>query len=296
MRAAAEELGYEADPIARALRGGASGVVGLLVGSLADFWNQELMHAVQRELCEANRSTLVADADGEPERELELARRLVDHRVDGLIVLPVGPPSGEWESIAQEVPTVTIGDALPGVTPPGEVVFDYDRGLEATPSPPRRARPPARHRPFVGRRDVARPPRRARRRRLGRHTRARLPDRAVRVLPQRLAARSRPSCCRPPTAPRRCCAYRTRSPTACTWPAPSWGSRSRGTSRSPGSATIRSRACSILRSPRPCGMSRTWRGWARVPAPGDQRRRPAGDVAGADRAGAGGSRIDGPAD
>jgi DNA-binding LacI/PurR family transcriptional regulator len=132
VRAAAEELGYEVDPIARALRGGASGVVGLLVGSLADFWNQELMHAVQRELRQADRGTLVSDADGEPERELELARRLVDHRVDGLIVLPVGPPSGEWASIAREVPTVTIGDALPGVTALGEVVFDYDRGLEAT--------------------------------------------------------------------------------------------------------------------------------------------------------------------
>src|ERR671914_529773 len=50
VREAAEELGYEADPIARALRGGATAVVGLLVGSLADFWNQELVRAVQREL------------------------------------------------------------------------------------------------------------------------------------------------------------------------------------------------------------------------------------------------------
>src|SRR5215212_4496948 len=96
VRAAAEELGYEADPIARALRGGATGVVGLLVGSLADFWNQELVRAVERELYEADRSTLVADADGEPNRELELAGRLVDRRVDGLIVLPIGPPSGGW--------------------------------------------------------------------------------------------------------------------------------------------------------------------------------------------------------
>src|SRR5215210_8775459 len=50
VRAAAEELGYEADPIARALAGGSTAVVGLLVGSLADFWNQELVRAVQREL------------------------------------------------------------------------------------------------------------------------------------------------------------------------------------------------------------------------------------------------------
>src|SRR5919198_507288 len=71
VRAAAAELGYEADPIARALRGGATAVVGLLVGSLADFWNQELVRAVQLELYAADRSTLVADADGEPAGELD---------------------------------------------------------------------------------------------------------------------------------------------------------------------------------------------------------------------------------
>jgi LacI family transcriptional regulator len=129
VREAAEELGYEADPIARALAGGATAVVGLLVGSLADFWNQELVRAVQRELYEAERSTLVADADGEPARELELAQRLVDHRVDGLVVVPIGPASGSWASIARQVPTVTIGDALPGVAAAGEVVFDNELGV-----------------------------------------------------------------------------------------------------------------------------------------------------------------------
>jgi LacI family transcriptional regulator len=129
VRAAAEELGYEADPIARALAGGATAVVGLLVGSLADFWNQELVRAVQRELYAADRSTLVADADGEPGRELELAQRLVDQRVDGLVVVPIGPASGGWASIARQIATVTIGDALPGVRPAGEVVFDNERGV-----------------------------------------------------------------------------------------------------------------------------------------------------------------------
>src|SRR5919107_2687618 len=132
VRVAAEELGYEVDPIARALAGGETAVVGLLVGSLADFWNQELVRAVQRELFAADRSTLVADADGEPARELELAQRLVDHRGDGLVVVPIGPASGSWFSIAEQLPTVTVGDALPGVTPAGEVVFDNERGVEET--------------------------------------------------------------------------------------------------------------------------------------------------------------------
>ena len=129
VREAAAELGYEADPIARALAGGATAVVGLLVGSLADFWNQELVRAVQRELYDTDRSTLVADADGEPARELELAQRLVDQRVDGLVVVPIGPASGGWAAIARQLPTVTIGDALPGVAPAGEVVFDNDLGV-----------------------------------------------------------------------------------------------------------------------------------------------------------------------
>jgi LacI family transcriptional regulator len=132
VREAADELGYEADPIARALAGGATGVVGLLVGSLADFWNQELARAVQRELYGAALSTLVADADGEPARELELAQRLVDHRVDGLVVVPIGPTSGGWDAIARQVATVTIGDALLGSSPAGEVVFDNDGGVQHT--------------------------------------------------------------------------------------------------------------------------------------------------------------------
>jgi DNA-binding LacI/PurR family transcriptional regulator len=132
VREAAAELGYEADPIARALAGGATAVVGLLVGSLADFWNQELVRAVQRELYGAGLSTLVADADGEPARELELGQRLVDHRVDGLVVVPIGPASGGWEAIARQVATVTVGDALPGVAPAGEVVFDNARAVQLT--------------------------------------------------------------------------------------------------------------------------------------------------------------------
>src|SRR5215213_9825781 len=132
VREAAAELGYEADPIARALAGGATGVVGLLVGSLSDFWNQELVRAVQRELYGVALSTLVADADGLPARELELGRRLVDQRVDGLVVVPIGPASGGWAAITRQVATVTVGDALPGVAPAGEVVFDNERGVQET--------------------------------------------------------------------------------------------------------------------------------------------------------------------
>ncbi len=44
-------------------------------------------------------------------------------------MVPIGPAGGGWASIARQVATVTIGDALPGVEPAGEVIFDNERGV-----------------------------------------------------------------------------------------------------------------------------------------------------------------------
>jgi len=125
----ADELGYTADPIARALRGGRTGVVGLLVGSLADFWQQTLAFALQRELRAQGLQTLLADADGNPSLELELARQLVAQRVDGLLVAPIGPAGGAWAELAAQVPTVTVAGRLVGAELAGEVAFDQTAGV-----------------------------------------------------------------------------------------------------------------------------------------------------------------------
>lgn len=120
----ADELGYTADPVARALRGGRTGTIGVLVGSLADFWHQTLAHAIQRELRAHGLHAILADADGDPSLELELANRLVDQRVDGLLVAPIGPSGGAWADLAARLPIVTVAGRLIGAEVAGEVVFD----------------------------------------------------------------------------------------------------------------------------------------------------------------------------
>ena len=129
VREAADEIGYRADPIAQALRGGETGTVGLIVGALSDYWNQELVAALQRRLRASERHLLIADAGGDPLRETELALGLVDRRVDGLIAAPIGPIGEGWAQIAAAVPTVAIGEALPEAATAGEIVFDHERGL-----------------------------------------------------------------------------------------------------------------------------------------------------------------------
>ncbi len=96
VRDAADRIGFRSDPIARALRGGSTGVIGVIGGSLADYWHQEFASELQRHLRRRGRHMLLADADGDAATETDLARGLVDQRVDGLIALPVAPDSPGW--------------------------------------------------------------------------------------------------------------------------------------------------------------------------------------------------------
>jgi LacI family transcriptional regulator len=127
VRAAAAELGYEADPIARALASGRTGMIGLLCGSLEDLWQQSLAVGISRGLREKDRYSLILDAVGDPTRERALAQQLRDQRVDGMIVQPIDPAAPFWPELCESLPVVSIGDSIAGTA--GEVVFDNRRGV-----------------------------------------------------------------------------------------------------------------------------------------------------------------------
>jgi LacI family transcriptional regulator len=129
VRLAAAELGYNVDPIARALASGRTGTVGLLFGSLEDLWQQLLGVGIGRALLARDHYALLVDAAGGPERQLLLASQLRDQRVDGLIVHPLDPSDERWSQLAESLPIVSIGDALHGGRAAGEVVFDNRSGV-----------------------------------------------------------------------------------------------------------------------------------------------------------------------
>ena len=129
VRRAATELGYNVDRIARALASGRTGTVGLLFGSLEDLWQQLLGVGLGRALLARDNYALLVDAAGDPERQLRLAVQLCEQRVDGLIVQPLDPSDERWEGLAQSLPIVSIGDALPGGGAAGEVLYDNRAGV-----------------------------------------------------------------------------------------------------------------------------------------------------------------------
>ncbi|MEO6886908.1 MAG: LacI family DNA-binding transcriptional regulator [Jatrophihabitantaceae bacterium] len=129
VRAVADRLGYQADPIARALASGRTEQVGVLCGSLEDSWQQSIAAALGRGLLQASRHALIVDASNDPAIEAMLARQLVDKRVDALICLPVDPAAEHWAQIAEDTVLISIGDGLPAAATAAEVVFDNVAGV-----------------------------------------------------------------------------------------------------------------------------------------------------------------------
>lgn len=129
VREVARQLGYEANPMARALAGGRTGTVGVLFGSLEDLWQQDLAMGLSRALLAKERYAIIADANGDPEREERLVRQLLDQHVDGILVSPLDPEAGYWAELTAGTAVVTIGDALSSAPEAGCVLFDNHRGV-----------------------------------------------------------------------------------------------------------------------------------------------------------------------
>jgi LacI family transcriptional regulator, galactose operon repressor len=126
---AADRLGYQADPVARALASGRSGSIGVLCASLEDLWQQRLAATLGRELLAPDRNAWIIDSAGDADRQLELAQHLVDHRADAIVVIPINPAAKGWAEIARQAPVIAIGDALPGAKAKSEVVLDNESGV-----------------------------------------------------------------------------------------------------------------------------------------------------------------------
>ncbi len=85
VNAAIVELGYRPDGIARSLIGRKSGLVGMIVPTVADPFFGELVAAIENALAERGYKVLLCDCQENPEREAEYLDLLQANRVDGVI-------------------------------------------------------------------------------------------------------------------------------------------------------------------------------------------------------------------
>jgi DNA-binding LacI/PurR family transcriptional regulator len=108
---AARHLAYRVNPLARGLSLRRTFTVGLLVGDLTNPFFAELARGVDHALQEVGYTHLLADMAGDARRQRELAQRMVDRHVDGLLATV---PHDAETLASLPVPVVAI-DRCPGL-------------------------------------------------------------------------------------------------------------------------------------------------------------------------------------
>ena len=109
VRAAAHELGYRPDPIARSLRTQRSGAVGVIVPDLTNPVLAPIVRGIENVLWTAGIACLLADTDNEVEREAVMIDELRGRRCDGLVVCTATRNSATVAALADGgLPTVLV--------------------------------------------------------------------------------------------------------------------------------------------------------------------------------------------
>ncbi|MEU2622088.1 LacI family DNA-binding transcriptional regulator [Streptomyces sp. NPDC007157] len=130
--AAVDRLGYRLNETARSLRLGGSGMIGLVVTNLANPFYSRLALGVQEVLAEHGFRMLLSNTGEQAELEPGLVNGLIDHRVEGLIVVPAGSRQQHLADAMRHVPVVLAARPPAGLDTDCVLVEDFHGAREAT--------------------------------------------------------------------------------------------------------------------------------------------------------------------
>ncbi|MDR0534356.1 MAG: LacI family transcriptional regulator [Verrucomicrobiales bacterium] len=85
----ARRLGYIPNQMARSLRGGSSGLVGVVVPLLSDVYAAKMVQGLEEEASARGYQVLIGSSHGNVSRELELVNGMIGRRVEALFVYPM---------------------------------------------------------------------------------------------------------------------------------------------------------------------------------------------------------------
>ncbi|MDQ4503095.1 LacI family DNA-binding transcriptional regulator [Sinomonas sp. ASV322] len=126
VRRKASEIGYVPNNHARALITGRSSIVGLIVPDIANPFFPPILRQAQRTAEEQGLSLILADSDGDPERELQLVGRMTP-QVEGLVLAASRLPEKSLVTIAERLPTVLVNRDVEGIP---RVLVSADEALD----------------------------------------------------------------------------------------------------------------------------------------------------------------------
>ncbi|MFZ3584820.1 LacI family DNA-binding transcriptional regulator [Loktanella sp. DJP18] len=127
VREVVRHTGYRPNDLARSLRSGRTGVVGLVIPDIANpFW-ADVARGAQDAASDSGTSILIFSSDWDPEREKRHFRALVQARVDGAIINPVRDSLDDIEDF--NIPVVLIGSSAGRFSGLPSVGSDIEQGV-----------------------------------------------------------------------------------------------------------------------------------------------------------------------
>lgn len=130
----ADQLGYKPNEVARAMRAGKTGSIGLVV--ISDYTNAffaPVTKAIIDSAKDLGMETLVAHIDEDVESENMALQTMVNKRVDGLIVVPSANRLAESinEQFVGKTPLVLVDRKLENSNHPAVITNDYQGAVDA---------------------------------------------------------------------------------------------------------------------------------------------------------------------
>jgi LacI family transcriptional regulator len=125
IRAAAEELNYRVNPIARALPTGRTSTIGLVVADITNPVVFGIVRGAERAAAEAGYTLIIAESQESGEREATTVERILPS-VDGLVLATTRLGDAQIGQLAARKPTVVINREVAGLT---SILPDVERGI-----------------------------------------------------------------------------------------------------------------------------------------------------------------------
>jgi len=130
VRAAAEQLGFRRNAIARDLRAGArSTLVGLIIGDLANPFYSRLARGAERRLRSSGLPLITASSEEDPQLEQRLIAEMLERRVSALLVVSSAAEHAYLDAERRLGLPVVFLDRAPQDIVADTIVIDNERGV-----------------------------------------------------------------------------------------------------------------------------------------------------------------------
>ena len=131
--AAARELNYSTNVVARAMRAGKTQTIGVVVTDISNSFFSHATRAIIDTAAKAGYQTLVLNTDEDLAKEVDAVRVLIEKRIDGLIVVPSSPSQCDHLIVEGELakPLVLLDRRVEGLHVPVACTDDRSGAREA---------------------------------------------------------------------------------------------------------------------------------------------------------------------